>query len=49
MQQRTRMLLHRLIKAMNSTETTDVQYYIQQTAPVLLRELDRATALRKSL
>lgn len=48
-EQRTRVLLHRLIGAMNSTTVTDVQYLIQQTAPVILREHDRARALRKSL
>jgi len=34
---------------MNSTSNADVQYFIQRTAPVILRELDRAQSLRKSL
>lgn len=31
---------------MNATRTTELQYFIQQTAPVLLQELDRAQTLR---
>jgi len=48
-QRRTTATLHRLIDAMNSTSVTEIQYLIQQAAPVILREHDRAQALRKSL
>lgn len=48
-EQRTHALLRFLIDAMNSTQSTDVQYLIQQTAPIVLREHDRAQALRKTL
>ena len=43
------MLLALLVDAMNSTRTTEMQYLIQQAAPLVLHELDRAEALRKSL
>lgn len=43
------MLLHRLIDAMNATKTTDMQYLIQTTAPIVVKELDRVQALRKTL
>jgi hypothetical protein len=48
-QRRTTATLHRLIDAMNSTSVTEIQYLIQQAAPIILREHDRAQALRKSL
>jgi len=46
---RTTATLRRLIDAMNSTQVTEIQYLIQQAAPIILRERDRAQALRKSL
>jgi hypothetical protein len=48
-EQRSRALLHQLVNGMNSTSNADVQYLIQRVAPVILRELDRAAALRKNL
>jgi len=46
---RSTAFLHLLVDGMNATRTTEVQYFIQQAAPVVLRELDRAKALRKTL
>lgn len=48
-ERRTHALLRVLIDAMNSTQSTDLQYLIQRTAPIVLREHDRAQALRKTL
>jgi hypothetical protein len=45
-ERRTRSTLYRLIDAMRSTNTTDIKYLLQRTAPTFLKDMDRAHALR---
>lgn len=47
--QAEKALLRALTTAMNATRTTEVQYLVQQAAPVILAHLDRAEALRKGM
>jgi hypothetical protein len=42
-------MLQRFVDAMHATRTTEVQYLMQQSAPVVLEALDRAQALSRSL
>jgi len=46
---RSTAFLHLLVRGMTTTRTTELQYFIQRTAPVIVRELDRAETLRKAL
>jgi len=47
--ERSTALLHLLVDGMRSTQTTELKYLIQQSAPVVLRHLDWAQLLRKRL
>jgi len=46
---RLRTLLAFLIDSIKTMRTSDLQYRIQQSAPMLLRELDSAHALKESM
>ena len=46
---RSKVMLQQMIDAMNMTRTTEVQYFIQKSMPVVVRELDRARALRQGI
>lgn len=46
---RSQALLQLLIQSMATTQVTDVRYFIQQQAPMVVRALDRAHALRNAL
>jgi len=41
-------MLHYLVAAMRATQTTELQYLIQRTVPVFLKDMDRAHALRRN-
>jgi hypothetical protein len=45
-ERRSRATLHYLVAAMRATQTTELQYLIQRTAPVFLNDMDRAHTLR---
>lgn len=47
--ERTTALLRALITGARSTHSAGLQYFIQRIAPVLLGEVDRASALRSTL
>jgi len=46
---RSQAILRTLVRSMEFSQVTDVQYFIQQTAPMVVRTLDRAHALRDAL
>jgi hypothetical protein len=42
-------MLHRLIAAMRSTESTELKYLMERMAPVVLAQMGRAHTLRGNL
>ena len=48
-ERRSRAMLHRLIEAMRSTQTTELKYLIQRVVPTFLSDMNRAHALRETL
>jgi hypothetical protein len=46
-ERRSRATLHYLVDAMRATQTTELQYLIQRTAPEFLNDMNRAHVLRE--